>query len=118
VAAVLLTEEVVVVLPHAAASMSTAAAPSSLAVNVEPDMTTSKVGQTGKNSQWTYLRNSQWTYLRNGPRGVPVQPGRATGKISPSVHPVEHQDSAVPPPRSLTRGKAADAAVRATARES
>jgi hypothetical protein len=110
VAAVLLTEEVVVVLPHAAASMSTAAAPSSLAVNVEPDMTTSKVGQTGK--------NSQWTYLRNGPRGVPVQPGRATGKISPSVHPVEHQDSAVPPPRSLTRGKAADAAVRATARES
>jgi hypothetical protein len=35
----LLTELVLVVLPHAAASMSVAAAPSRRTVNIEPDMT-------------------------------------------------------------------------------
>jgi len=53
----LLTELVLVVLPHAAASMSVAVAPSRRTVNIEPDMMTSPVGCLGETSQWTIWGN-------------------------------------------------------------
>jgi hypothetical protein len=49
----LLTELVLVVLPHAAASISVAAAPSRRTVNIEADMMTFPVGCLGETSQCT-----------------------------------------------------------------